>query len=61
MTNLRDNSVPDEPHERPLREARELDMHEWREHLAQRLQTDLGVEAAVLLREERSRRDMEIG
>ena len=33
----------------------------WQEHLAQRPKTDLGVEAATLLVEERSLRDMETG
>ncbi len=61
MVDLPEKNSPDEPHEWPLRDARELDMEEWREHLGQRPQTDLGVEAAVLLREERSRRDIEIG
>ena len=61
MTNLRDNNVPDELDERPIRDALKLEMHEWQEHLTKRPKTDLGVEAAVLLQEERSRRDMEIG
>ncbi len=36
---------------------RELARWEWRKHLAQRLETDLGIEAAALLWEERSLRD----
>ncbi len=40
---------------------RELTRWEWRTRLAQRPQTDLGIAAAALLREERSVRDMEIG
>ncbi len=61
MTNLKDNNAPDELHERPLHDTRNLEMHEWQKRLAQRRGTDLGVKAAVLLQEERSRRDMEIG
>ena len=61
MTNLKDNNAPDELHERPLRDTRELEMQEWQERLAQRPKTDLDVEAAALLQEEHSRRDMEIG
>lgn len=33
---------------------------EWREHMAGRPQTDLGVDAAALIAEERSSRDREI-
>ena len=33
----------------------------WRKRLAQRPKTDLGVEAATLLAEERSLRDLETG
>ena len=40
---------------------RELDRWEWRKHLAQLPKTDLGVEAATLLAEERSLRDLETG
>ncbi len=40
---------------------RELARWEWQEHLAQRPETDLGVEAATLLAEERSLRSVEIG
>ena len=39
---------------------RELAMREWRKRLAQRPKTDLGFEAADLLREERSLRDAEL-
>ena len=38
----------------------EMTMMEWRERLAQRPETDLGVDAATLVREERSRRAEEI-
>ena len=40
---------------------RELARWEWRKRLAQRPETDLGVEAAALLMAERARRDSEIG
>ena len=40
---------------------RELDRGEWEEHLSRRPATDLGVEAAALLAEERSERDSETG
>ena len=33
---------------------RELAMWEWREHIAQRPETDLGVDAATLIAEERN-------
>ena len=39
----------------------ELTRRDWRKRLAQRPKTDLGVEAADLLREERSLRDAELG
>ena len=39
---------------------RELARWEWRKRLAQRPKTDLGIEAADLLMEERTRRDREI-
>ena len=39
---------------------RELARWDWRKRLAQRPATDLGVEAADLLREERSLRDAEL-
>lgn len=40
---------------------RELARWEWQKRLAQRPETDLGVDAAALLKEEHSRRDNEIG
>ena len=40
---------------------RELAMWEWRIHFAERPKTDLGVEAATLLAQERSLRDTETG
>ena len=77
MANLQVKNVPDALHERLRRHAREnnctisetvltavereLAMWEWRTRLAQHPKTDLGVEAAVLLQEERANRDMEIG
>ena len=77
MANLQIKNMPDTRHERLRRYAREnncslraaalsaiereLAHWEWRERLAQRPETDLGVEAAVLLMEERARRDSEIG
>ena len=61
MTNLNDTNATDEHDGKPLRDTHELDMQAWRERLAQRPKTDLGVEAAVLLQEARSLRDKEIG
>ncbi len=77
MPNLQVRNIPDTLHERLRRHARrsnctittivldaverELDRREWQDHLAQRPKTDLGVEAAALLAEERSLRDMETG
>ncbi len=77
MANLQVKNIPDALHERLRRHARannctisaavltaverELARWEWREHLAQRPMTDLGVEAAALLAEERSVRGEEIG
>ena len=77
MANLQVRNVPDELHERLRRQAREhncsmsavvlraveheLERLEWRERLAQRPTTDLGVDAATLIAEERARRDMELG
>ncbi len=39
----------------------ELARREWRKRLAQRPQADLGIEAAALLAEEHSLRDVETG
>lgn len=77
MANLQVKNIPDALHERLRRHAREnnctmsaavltaiereLMRWEWRQHLAQRPETTLGVEAATLLREERSLRDLETG
>ncbi len=77
MANLQIRNMPDTLHERLRRYARENDCSmravvitvlerelahwEWRKHMAQRPETDLGVEAAALLMEERARRDSEIG
>jgi plasmid stability protein len=74
MANLQVRNMPDALHERLRRHAREsnrtmsaavlsaiereLTMWEWRERLVQRPETDLGVEAATLLAEERSLRDV---
>ena len=77
MANLQVKNIPDALHERLRRHAhennrtisetvltaveRELAMWEWRTRFARHPKTDLGVEAAVLLQEERANRDMEIG
>ena len=77
MANLQVRNIPDDLHERLRRCARERDCTmsevvliaveyelarwEWRKRLAQHPKTDLGVEAATLLAEERSLRDLEIG
>ena len=77
MVNLQVKNIPEDLHERLRRHAREnhctlsasvlaslereLARWEWRKHLAQRPRTSLGVPAAALLLEERSRRDPEIG
>lgn len=77
MPNLQVRNIPEALHERLRRHAREnnstmstvvlaalereLARWEWRQHLTQRPKTDLGVEAATLLVEERSLRDMEMG
>ena len=73
MANLQVKNVPEALHERLRRQAREshrsmsafvlaavereLLRCEWREHLRRRPTTDLGVEAATLIREERAMRD----
>ena len=61
MDNPQGKNVPDAHYERLRRHVRDLAMLEWRKRLAQRPKTDLAMEAAALLQEERSRRDMEIG
>ena len=77
MANLQVKNIPDDLHERLRRHARasgctignavltaverELARWEWRERLEQRPTTDLGVEAAALLAEERSLRATETG
>ena len=77
MANLQVRNIPDDLYERLRRHAhehnltmsevvliaveRELARWEWRKRLAQRPKTDLGVEAATLLAEERSLRDLETG
>ena len=61
MANPQEKNVPDAHYERLRRHVRDLAMREWRERLATRPKTDLDVEAAALLQEERSRRNMEIG
>ncbi|MYC93985.1 MAG: toxin-antitoxin system HicB family antitoxin [Caldilineaceae bacterium SB0661_bin_32] len=77
MANLQIRNIPDTLYERLRRHAREnnstmravaltaiereLARWEWQKRLAQRPETDLGVDAAALLKKERSRRDNEIG
>ena len=77
MANLQVKNMPDALHERLRRHARkhnctmsalvvsavehELARWAWRERLARRPKTDLGVDAATLLAEERSFRDVETG
>ena len=77
MANRQIKNMPDTLHDRLRRYAREnnstmravalnaiereLARWEWRKRLAQRPETDLGVDAAALLIEERTRRDGEIG
>ena len=77
MANLQVKNIPDALHERLRRHAREnnstmsaavltavereLDRWEWRKRLAKRPKTDLGIDVAALLREERSLRDREVG
>ena len=69
MANLQAKNVPHALYERLRRHAREtnstmssvvlkpvereLEMREWRKHMGRRPETDLGVEAATLLAEER--------
>ena len=77
MANLQVKNIPDELHERLRRHARvnnctissavltaverELARSEWRERLARRPESNLGVEAATLLAEERLLRGVETG
>ncbi len=77
MANLQIKDMPDTLHERlrhyarenncTMREAvltaieKELVRWEWQKRLAQRPETDIGADAVALLKEERSRRDNEIG
>ena len=77
MANLQVRNIPDDLHERLRRYAREnnctmsaaviiavereLARWDWRKRLSQLPKTDLGVEAAELLMEERSLREMEFG
>ena len=76
MANLQIKNMPDTLHDRlrrcarenncTMREAvltaieKELARWEWQKRLAQRPETDLSVDVAALLKEERSRRDSEI-
>jgi len=76
MANLQVKNVPDELHERLRRHARnrncsmsaavldaiehELASWEWRERLAGHPTTDLGIDAATLIAEERHRREAEL-
>lgn len=77
MANLQIRNMPDTLHERLRRYAREnnstmravaptaieqeLARWVWQKRLAQRPETDLGVDAATLLKKERSRRDNDKG
>ena len=77
MGNLQIKNIPNTLHERLRRHAREnnrtmsavaltaiereLARWEWQKRLAERPETDLGVEAATLLIEERARRERELG
>ena len=77
MANLQIKNMPDTLHDRLRQYAREnnstmravalnaiereLARWEWRKRLTQRPETDLSVDAAALLEEERARRDSEIG
>ena len=76
MANLQVKNIPDTLHQRLRRYAqehkctlsevvlialeRELARCEWRERLAQRPTTDLGVSAASLLEQEREKREQEL-
>ena len=77
MANLQIRNIPDTLHDQLRRYTRknnctmravaltaierEMARWEWQKRLDQRPETDLGVDAAALLKEERSRRDNEIG
>ncbi len=77
MANLHVRNFPDDVYERLRRYARENDRTmssvvigalerelarlEWPERLARLPKTDLGVDAATLIAEERRRRDQELG
>lgn len=61
MTNPKDNNAPDELDKKLIRDTRNLEMQKWQARLAQHPKTDLKVAAVVLLQEERTRRDGEIG
>ena len=77
MANLQVRNVPHDLYQRLRRHAREsnttmsavvlaalereMAMREWRIRFAERPTTDLGVEAATLLTQERSLRDTETG
>ena len=77
MANLEVRNIPDDLHERLRRHAREhnrtmsavvvsalereLARVDWRKRLTQRPPTDFGVDAAVVLAEERAMRDAEAG
>ena len=77
MAHLQVKNIPDSLHERLRRFARETDRTlsaavlaaverelaswEWRRRLAQRPETDLGVDAATLLAETRAHRNRSLG
>ncbi len=77
MANLQVKNIPDTLHDRLRQHARkngvtisatvitaierELERNEWRERLATRPFTDLGVRASDILAEERALRDEELG
>ena len=77
MANLEVRNIPDDLHERLRRHAREqnrsmsdvalsslereLACADWRRRLARRPMTDLGVDAAALLAEERAIRNSKFG
>jgi len=76
MATLNIRNIPDDLYARLLRYARasnrsvgevvvralerELERMEWQEHLARQPKTDLGIDAATLIAEERRRRDAEL-